>query len=768
MPSFEISPPVRQTAVPFGRNPFFLLIVSIAAGSVASNAGAQDPAATTAGAPPSTAVDAKVPSSAASAPSTLESVTITANRRREPAREVPMQVSAIPTDQLEKAGAKTLSDYLVNIPGVDVRTAGGDGTGAVSIRGVTTGQQTIATVGTYVDDVATGSSSAFAAGNVMQLDMALLDLNHIEVLRGPQGTLYGAGAMGGLLKYVTNEPNTYEFSGKVMLGANVTRGGTAGGTLSAVVNVPLKEDVAGFRVAVFRDRAGGYVDAVGAAAEKNVNGGATTGARISLLIEPSYKLKIRLTDTAQEIRRDGGTFVDYDATTGQPLNGMPARGLSLREPYITKMNIAAADIEYDFGWARMNSITSSQISRLKQTTDVTNPYAPLLSSPEQPISTVGQFQRAGVQKQTQEIRFTSPGKGEFEWLGGLFYDHEVGTNDQVVYSGLTAGGAGPDFLTASLPTVYREVALYGDVTWNIAPKFQITGGMRLARNKQSFRQIGDGLLLGGAADVSSGSAETSKTYLATARYALTPTSNIYFRAASGYRPGGPNANIRDPETGALLIPPTFQSDTLWSYEGGYKADLLDKKLSLEAALFAIRWSGIQQTFAVNGVTAIVNGGRAAIDGLEFSAAYRPSRKLSLVGNFAYSHARLTEDAPGLAVAGARLPNSPNFSGSFSVNQEFDLAGYAAYVGLTERLIGKRNAGFDGSGTLPNYRIPGYAITDIQAGVTIDRFQLALYVRNVLDKRAQVGAETSLVPAGGPVLVTESRPRTVGFTLTTQF
>lgn len=767
MPSFDKSSSARQATSVFWHSPLLSLIVSIAGGSMASGAGAQEAPATAEG-PKPPAAGASSPSGAASAPQNLDAVTITATRRREPSREVPMQVSAIPTEQLEKAGAKTLSDYLLNIPGVDVRTAGGDGTGAISIRAVTTGQQTITTVGTYIDDVATGSSSAFAAGNAMQLDMGLLDLNHIEVLRGPQGTLYGAGSMGGLLKYVTNEPNTYELSGKLVLGASTTQGGTAGGTVSAVVNVPLKEDVAAFRVALFRDHAGGYVDAVGPAGGKNVNRGDTTGARISLLIEPSSRLKIRLTDTAQEIRRDGGTFVDYDAATGQPVNGTSARGLFLREPYTTKINIAAADIEYDFGWARLNSITSAQVSRLKQTSDLTNPYAGLLTSEEQPIGVVGQFQRAGVQKQTQEFRLTSPGTGTIQWLGGLFIDREVGTNEQVVYSSLTSGGAGPDFLTVSLPTVYREVALYGDVTWNVNSKFQVTGGIRVARNRQSYRQIGDGILLGGAADVSSSSAETSKTYLATARYALTPTSNLYVRAASGYRPGGPNANIRDPQTGELLVPPTFAHDTLWSYEGGYKADLLDKTLSVEAALFAIRWSGLQQTFAINGVNAIVNGGKASIDGIEFSASYRPSRALTVVGNFSYSHARLTEDAPGLAASGARLPNSPAWSGSFSANYEFSIANRASYIGVTERLIGKRNAGFDGSGTLPNYNIPGYAITDIQAGMTIDRFQLALYARNAFNKRAQVGANTELLPAGGPVLVTESRPRTIGFTVATQF
>ena len=163
--------------------------------------------------PPAAFAQAAAPSAAASAPAAAASTTqatqtiyVTATRRREPAREVPMQVDRLSADDLENSGAKNLIDYLAAQPGVDVKTGGGAGVGAVSIRGVTTGDQTIPTVGIYIDDVAYGSSSAFAAGSQTALDMSLLDLNHIEVLRGPQGTLYGASAMGGVVKYVTNEP----------------------------------------------------------------------------------------------------------------------------------------------------------------------------------------------------------------------------------------------------------------------------------------------------------------------------------------------------------------------------------------------------------------------------------------------------------------------------------------------------------------------------------------------------------------------------------
>lgn len=265
------------------------------------------------------------------------------------------------------------------------------------------------------------------------------------------------------------------------------------------------------------------------------------------------------------------------------------------------------------------------------------------------------------------------------------------------------------------------------------------------------------------------SAETSKTYLLTAKYALTPTSNVYARVASGYRPGGPNPALRD-ANGNALVPPTFQHDSLWSYEAGYKADLLEKSLSIQAAVYDIRWSQIQQYFAVNGVNVIVNGGRAHIQGAELSATYRPTSQLSIGGGLSYTGARLSEDAPGLALAGSRLPNTPRFSANFSANYGFELGGRAAHVGISQRLVSSRNAGFDGSAALPQYRLPGYGLTDLQAGVDLERFQIALFVRNLFDRRAQIGGETNLVAAGvgGPVMVNEARPFTIGTTLTAKF
>jgi outer membrane receptor protein involved in Fe transport len=433
-----------------------------------------------------------------------------------------------------------------------------------------------------------------------------------------------------------------------------------------------------------------------------------------------------------------------------------------------RTTLVSADLEYDFGWAWGYSITSMQSSRYSLRQDLSGTYAPLLSSPDAQFDTTVSDLTARLTKKTQEFRLTSKSGGHFEWLAGLFYDHESGNNDQLVSSTLSGGSPGPDLAVVHIPSTYIEKALYGDATWNFSRDFSVTGGLRIARNQQSFRQVSSGLLLGGDANLPGSSEDTSRTYLLTAKYALNPTSNIYFRAASGYRPGGPNAVIRDPNTGEPIAPTTFKHDTLWSYEAGYKADLLDKTLSVESSVYDIRWNQIQQLYAINGEQVIVNGGRAAVDGLELRAKYHPQGNWTFEGGLAAIDARLTEDAPGLATSGSRLPNTARLSASAGLNYVFTLAGHSGYLGITERFNGARNAGFDGSQTLPNYRLPAYVLTDLQAGLSIGNIDVGFYVRNVFNRTVQLEASTGLASLGGPVLVTPVRPRTIGLNIAANF
>ncbi|MDN3922156.1 TonB-dependent receptor [Roseateles violae] len=763
-----------QSQFQFPRMRLLPLLIAAAFGAAAVGARAQsgpassatsDPAATT---EPSSDSGRRGDKPATATPQTLDTVTVTVTRRREPVREVPLQVSTVSAEKLQDAGASSLPDYLADQAGVNVNSGLTVGNATVTVRGVSTGPETAPTVGTYIDDVSFGSNSAYGFGGVMSLDMGLMDLHHIEVLRGPQGTLYGAGAMGGMLKYVTNEPELYDFSGSVRLGASSTREGQSGSTVGGVLNVPLQQGVAGLRISAFHDEVGGFVDSTGPIVGSDLDRRKATGGRVALLLQPTRNLRVKLTAVSQETDVAGKNLVQFNFATHQPLVNDLTRDLVVREPSKTKIELYAADVEYDFGWARLNSVTSSQKAKLAQRFDGTAIYAPLLAGAGLPVASVAADTAVDVQKKTQEFRLTSQGKSDLEWLAGVFYTDEQASNGQQLGATFPGGAPTPLLLASSIPSKYTETAVYGDVTWKFAPDLSATLGARLSRNRQTFSQNTDGLLVGGPTSRTNDSAETSSTYLATVSYALNNTSNIYFRAASGYRPGGPNVVLTNPATGALLAPTTFESDSLWSYEAGYKADLLDKTLSIESAVYHIRWDQIQQLFAASGVSVIVNGGKAEINGAELSATLRPSTSLDLNAALSFNEGELTESAPGLAPAGAGLPNSARFSASFGATYKFSAGGHAAFVGVSGRYVGERNSGFEGSPSIPNFRLPAYSLMDAQGGVDLGRYQLAAYVRNLFDKRAQLGADASGVPLGGPVGVAMARPRTVGVTLSASF
>ena len=712
---------------------------------------------------PASAQVAKAPE-----PAKVETITVTASRRREPTNEVPMQVNVLDSENLQRQGAKDLRDYVTTQAGIDIRSGGGAGSGSISIRGVTTGVVTNATVGVYVDEVAVGSNGSSAAGAARFLDMGLLDLNHIEILRGPQGTLYGASAIGGVLKYVTNVPDTYEFSGKVSLGGSSTKNGRAGSTVAGVVNVPLKQDVAGLRVSAYRDSAGGFVNAVGSLPGAAINRGETTGARAALLVTPDKNLQLRFTATVQDLKRDGRDFVDYDLATSRPKLGELSHLQSLREPYTMKNALYSAELEYDFGSFRLNSITSHQTLTNESVVDASSAYVPLLAKFGITVDTVGIRVPITFRRTSQELRLTSKSDSKFEWLAGLYFDSESGRQTQFAES-TAAGTAGPLLANVDIPSSYKEYAAFGDLTWKFDNGFSVTGGLRVARNKQTYVQQSSGLLVGGAQSIDAASADSSTTYLLTGRYALNPQSNVYARIASGYRPGGPNAVLRDIVTGLPLAPPSFGPDKLTSYELGYKANLLDKKLTVETAIYDIEWKDIQQAKAVNGVGVLVNAGKARVQGAEVSLDWRPEDLWSLRGSAAYIDGRFTEDSPSQGTkAGALLPDTAHFSGSLQLNRNFRLFDYPTYAGATVRYVGERNAGVDGSTTLTSYKLPAYSLLDLQAGIDAGRFNLALYVRNAADKRAQLSAYTALVPLGGNPLVSVAQPRTYGATLSASF
>lgn len=695
--------------------------------------------------------------------STLDAVLVTASRRREPVREVPLKVDVLQTEALERGGARELNDYVADQPGVTL-THGGAFAGALSIRGLATSAVGAASVGVYVDDVATGSSAPYGQGATTPLDMGLLDLHHIEILRGPQGTLYGAGAMGGLIKYVTNEPDLGEFSGSVRLALSSTQYGGMGHTANGVVNVPLREDVAAVRVAAYTTHFGGYDDTIGVAAEKNVNRGTTTGARVSGLLTPSKDLSVRLTATYQKSERNGNDYEDLNPVTGQWTSGERTRKLNSREPNSTRTSLFGMDIEYNLGWARLNAITSVQDVALQVAVDGTDSLAPVLQGAGVPAISVWADSSGEQHRVSQEFRLTSRAARDIEWLAGLYINRERSSVAGGYRYATTAGQGSLNLYETFKPASYRELAAYGSVTWHATPALALTGGLRVGRMEQTFTNNISGLLAGGASTNGGSSQETATTWLGAAGYKLDSLSSVYARVASGYRPGGPNGV---PPIASTAVKPMFSSDSLWSYEIGYKATLLDRSLTLEAALYDIEWSDLLQPMVANNVFSYFdNAGKARISGGELGLSWKPSAAWRVDGALSLIDPKLRTDAPGFGGhAGDLIPNTARVSASLSATRNFDLGGRAAYVGANARYVGERNAGFPGSTRVPAYTLPAYAVYGLQGGIDFKRYKLSAYVRNLTNERglAVVGFNT-LTTASAVVI----EPRTLGVAINAPF
>ena len=407
----------------------------------------------------------------------LEEVVVTAQKREERLIDVPQSVSVLSADELVTLGATQFRDFADTVPGLDFKTSGAGNT-QVSLRGVTTGTDSSSTVGIYVDEVPVGSSTPFAFGARFAPDVGLFDLDRIEVLRGPQGTLYGASSMGGVLKYVTKQPDETTLGVDVRSGLSDTHDGGINYNSSLAVNAPLVTDKAAIRASVFESHDGGYIDNV-ETGTKNVNRSDVYGGRGSLLISPIDTLTINISGFVQNITREGEGTADY-TLAGVPMAGDLAQLRGFNELFNSRLRVVSGTVTYDMEVARLTSVSSYQTVETEQLQDLTSDFVPLLKELfGRSYGAVADQVDLTTNKFTQEVRLASKETGPLEWLLGTFYTREASCDcEHFVLKGLAGQFAPNDILTFALPTSFKEYAAFGDLTWHLTHKLDVTGGMR--------------------------------------------------------------------------------------------------------------------------------------------------------------------------------------------------------------------------------------------------------------------------------------------------
>jgi len=683
------------------------------------------------------------------AASDQNAIVITAQKRAERLLDVPQSVSVISGENLEDQHAQRLSDYLTRIPSANIVESQA-GNSRIVLRGINTGGVG-ATVATYIDETPFGSATALANGAVLAPDIDPFDLARVEVLRGPQGTLYGANSLGGLVKFVTVAPDPKAFGGAGEFGLEDVSHGDLGWWGRAALNVPIS-DKAAIRASGFYRKDPGYID--DPVRGHDVNDGKTYGGRASVLFRPVDALTIRASVQAENIRSNGLNDVDLDPDTLEPAFGDLEHSRFLDQPNNIDYRIYNTTIDYDFGPVAL--VSSTSYGTLDQAAIVDGSGA--LGAPG-----VGLDQSMKQRRFTQEVRLASSGKQMIEWTVGGFYTREKNRLGQMAFFAdpATQEHTLDDLIVVDLPSRYREYAGFANATWHLSPQFDLTAGARYSHNKQSSSQLTEGLLVPAPVNLAGKSSDNAFTYSVAPTYKLNANTRIYARVAKGYRPGGPNAI--SPDADPNEVPFQFKPDTTTNYEVGLKTRTDDNLFSFDVSLFRIDWKNIQLLVQIGQFGVNINGATARSSGVELTAGVHPARGLSLFANGSYVDAHLTKDTPDQVggMAGDPLPYSPKWQWTIGADYEHPLSSSATgRAGISWHYTGKRYTDFDPAG---QRRLGSYGQLDAHAGVDFGRFRIDAFAHNISDSRGitNVGAFGDL---DGDLPAAVIRPRSIGLSL----
>ena len=558
-------------------------------------------------------------------PAGLGEVIVTAQKRDERIQDVPVSVSVVPGARLTEGGSVQLTDYAAFVPGMFVDSNGTPGQSTISLRGIGP-LGSSATVGIYIDETPVGSSGIYNSTSVLTFDLLPYDVERIEVLRGPQGTLYGASSIGGQLKYVTVAPSLDEFEGKVGAEALEVSGGS--GTdfnYGARLSFPLVKDSLGLSLSYAKRDLPAYIDNV-QTDESDINEGSQEGARVALLWQPSENTSLTLSALRQEVESDfNAQFMEDE--TGVALGNGTSINLFLDEPFESKLDLYSATLDFDLGFATLTSVTSYSDVEFLVTQDATRSFGALVEAILQlPPRTLDAdlLNTFDQEKFTQEVRLTSSGDGQLEWLVGAFYTEETNNVGQLVsfyFPGTDdlVPGLNPGALVA-LPNEYQEYAVFANGTYRFSDAFRLSAGVRWAKNDQDFRQISSGALVP-PANTPGESDEDVVTYSLSPEWHVNEDTMVYARVATGYRPGGFNVGIPSDIPGSgNLIP--YDPEFATSYEAGFKLGLFGGRVFLEGAAYFTETDDVQIVTAAsttNTAFILQNGEGAEVWGAELEA-----------------------------------------------------------------------------------------------------------------------------------------------------
>jgi outer membrane receptor protein involved in Fe transport len=745
----------------------------------------------------------------------IEVVKVTAQKRKEDPAKVAMSISAVTGAQLQAEHIRDITDLTRAVPNISFTAASGNGgagpgTSNIEIRGISS-TAGAATVGVYLGDTPVTVGNVYTMGNV---EPKFFDIDRVEVLRGPQATLYGASSMGGTIKFVPNEPDLKEREFTTYTEASNTKGGSANYAANIVANLPLIPDELALRIGVQAQHTGGYIDQVdggGAVLANNINKISDQELRAALKWKPTRALTI--TPSVYWQRIDAKDIAAFNLEL--PLYQAQKQ---IREPSKDTLLSPSVTINWDLGPFDLTSATSYFERKFDRTQNGSayNSYSlsTFLTStadggkaPPELIEAIAGLPSAvylnnQVRQVSQEFRLASrpydAAVSPWTWLAGTYFSRQhtnVVENDPIfgvtdLFKQFGFDIADPELLPDARPGQFpndnsfagafhyreKQTSIFGEINYYFVPTVHATVGARYLKADTTLEQR-NGNYLAGAGN-NSGAATSSHAF--TPKYALTwevsPTNTVYTSIAKGFRLGGNNIFVPPTTCGPDLEangleagPPDYKPDSLWSYEVGSKSRFLNNRLSINADVFYVKWKNIQQGVYLPtcAYTYNANAGDATSKGFEFDIKAKPIPGLTLSASGGYVKAELSNDQ-GIengvvgAVAGAQIQGVPKYNAAINAVYNFSAWDKPAFVMAGMQWVGSSKGSLDPEQT--DHDRPSYHTTDFSAGMTFDRYAFSVFVKNAFDTDTIIQHPQVASIVQGYRLA----PRSIGVTLATKF
>lgn len=730
----------------------------------------------------------------------LEEIVVTAEKYSSTIQNTPISMSAFSAEQLDAAGITSVEELAHEVPGLSMRSAG-PGQTEYEARGIASTAGASPTVGFYLDEIPLSPPAEAQIGKVV-IDPDLYDVNRIELLRGPQGTLYGSSSMGGTVKIITNQPKLDMYEGSFRGTLSGTQGGGANGGGNFMLNIPIGNTLA-LRVVGTDTYRSGWVDRVVvnpfpadtttrgnvlAAPVQNVTSNVNTeklyGGRVNLLFKPNEDFSVVGTYLYQRMKM--GAYDEFDDPPG-PTHPAHYEAFNISEPIDDALHLYSLTATLNLGFADLTSASGYWQRHLAQTQDASESASyvlglyPYLSIPYSEVDIARQY--------SQEVRLSSHGDPKLHWVAGAFYSDE--TSDWIEYGAnpaiatLSPPGQNPTGIAYQAYDPYRarQYAVFADGSYQFTDNWTLEMGLRWYRYQSELSTNSSGFFapsVTGGPTASFGASNHGFNPRIDLSYRPNAELTTYLSASRGFRPGGASPPV------ALFCgigaTPAFLPDSVWNYEIGEKAKLFDNWLTINSDFFYIVWDNVQENVLLNYCGSLYTGnagkGRSFGPELEVHAKLAENWALSLSAS--YTDAKINHPsalfAAGIVgqiyscptVSNCTIPilNVPKDAGSLALI-------YSTQVGQHYQLTARVSDNYVGSSwdQAASYVVlPAYSLAAARVGLSTDRWSATLFVNNLTNKVAWITANNTEFQYNIPPLsrISTNQPRTFGAEINFRF